>query len=389
VISSLPPTRPNTDLTGTVSQLATAGNVPIPPGGAVLVARASQASILAREAPPGTTVFARMALTPDWSGMTGAIGGGPVLVQAGRAIFSAREAITPSLLNPRTSRSAVGQLADGRIVLVTADGGIRGYSVGMTNFELALALRGLGAVSAMALGSGPSASMAFDGTALSRLRAPSEPAISDALGIVYTGVFAAPLPTSTLSPNGDGTDDTLPLAYRVVRPSTVSATVTGKTVAQALESGPVQPGDHVFEFTGQGSDGAPLPEGAYTFMVSATDDRGIRSTATRQFSINNTLASLVLDSAAVRLKAAAQNVLTASFTLTHPAQVAVTVETKSGIVIRTLASSQMQAGEQRLPWDGRNASGSLAYGGAYLVRVTATNEIGEVELTQPFTARRG
>ena len=160
--------------------------------------------ILQREAPSGTSLFFRMALTPDWSGMTGAIGGGPVLVQAGKAIFRASEAIPASLLNPRGPRSAVGQLADGRILLVTVDGGIGGYSVGMTNFELALALQRLGAVTAMALGSGSVASMAFDGTLLSRPPAAAEPQVSDALAVLYAGVYAPTPSEPVFSPNGDG-----------------------------------------------------------------------------------------------------------------------------------------------------------------------------------------
>jgi flagellar hook assembly protein FlgD len=388
VIPALPPTRPNRDLSGTVSQLGTAGGVSIPPGGAVLVARGSQAPILAREAPPGTALFLRMSLTPDWSGMVSAIGGGPLLVQDGKPIFRADEAIAGSLLNPRASRSAVGQLADGRIVLVTVDGGVRGYSVGMTNFELALALRGLGAVSAMALGSGPSASMVFDGTVLSRLRSPAEPQIADALGVVYTGVYVPPLPSDVISPNGDGVDDTLQLSYRLVRPATVSAAVVGNGTRQTLDSGAEQPGDHTFTFTGTGAGGAALTEGAYTFTVTATDDQGRTSTAERQFALNDTLASLSADPAAVKLSASSRSALVAAFTLSRPAQVLATIETRSGIVIRTLVTSNMQAGMQRLVWDGRNATGSLAYGGAYLVRVRATNAIGEVELTQPFTARR-
>ena len=41
---------------------------------------------------------------------------------------------------PALPRTAVGQLADGRIVLVAVDGSRPGYSIGMTSFELALAL---------------------------------------------------------------------------------------------------------------------------------------------------------------------------------------------------------------------------------------------------------
>jgi flagellar hook assembly protein FlgD len=389
VIPQLPATRPNTDLNGTVSQAVGSGGVPIPPGGAVLVARASQAPILQREAPAGTSVFFRMALTPDWSGMTGAIGGGPVLVQNSRAVFRASEAIPASLLNPRGARSAVGQLADGRVVLVTVDGGIRGYSAGMTNFELALALQRLGAVTAMALGSGSVASMAFDGSLLSRPAAPAEPQVSDALAVLYAGVYAPPPSEAVFSPNGDGVAETESLAYRLVRPANVAVTVTGNGVDLTLESGQRPPGLHTFTFTGKAPSGSTYPEGGYRFTVTATDDQGRSSRADRLFALNDTLGSLAVAPASVRLRKPHRGALAVTFDLARASDVDVTVETKSGIVIATVASGRLPAGPQKVLWDGRAATGKLPFGGAYAVRVAATNSVGDVELTQPFTLRRG
>ena len=390
VIPALPVTRPNSDLTGTVSQLVPGGgNVPIPPGGGVLVARGSQAAILQREAPVGTPLFLRLSLTPDWSGMTGAIGGGPVLVQNGRPVFRANEDIAATLLNPRSSRSAVGQLADGRILLVTTDGGVPGYSVGMTNFELALALVRLGATQAMALGSGAAASMSFDGSLLSRPSGKTEAEVADALVVLYTGVYV-PAPTDVvISPNSDGVAETLTLSYRIVRPSTVSATVAGARSRQVLDAGVQQPGVHTFTFTGKTADGTPLAEGGYKFVVNATDDQGRRSTAERAFALNNTLASLSVSPSTARIRRSSRTALGVGFTLSRPATVIATIETKTGIVIRTLDAGKLQAGEQRLVWDGRTAGGSLAFGGAYVIRVVAENAVGRVELTQPFTATRG
>ncbi|MFN2628071.1 MAG: FlgD immunoglobulin-like domain containing protein [Gaiellaceae bacterium] len=388
VIPSLPPTRPNADLIGTVSQAATAGGVAIPPGGAVLVARGGQAPILARDAPAGTTVFLRLSLTPDWSGLAGAIGGGPVLVQGGKPIFRAKEAFGPGLLNPRAARSAVGQLADGRILLVTTDGGTAGYSVGMTNFELALALVRLGAVTACALGSGQPASMSFDGSLLSRPAGLGEAPIADALALLYTGVYI-PAFDPVISPNGDGVEETLALTYKVVHPSTVTATISGDGGRQVLETGLQQPGLHTFTFDGKRSDGSALPEGGYRFSVVATDDTGRTSSAQRPFALNDTLGALATSPPLVRITGTRHAVLAVTFTLARPATVTATVETRSGIVVRTLNSTTLPGGPQKLLWDGRTAAGTRAFDGAYLVRVRADNAIGHVELTQPFTARRG
>ena len=77
-----------------------------------------------------------------------------------------------------------------------------------------------------------------------------------------------------------------------------------------------------------------------------------------------------------------------AFQLAHPAAVTATIETRTGIVIATLLAAKLQPGPQQLPWDGRTWTGSLAFTGAYQVRVVATNSIGTVSLTAPFTARR-
>ena len=276
VMPAVPPLLPNRVVTGVVSQVLDHGPVPIPPGGAVLVARGAQAPFLTAEAPAGATVELRPTLTPNWNGMASAIGGGPLLVSAGKPVFRARESFGDPVLNNRSARSAVGQLSDGRILLVTVEGGGLAYSAGMTNYELAVALVRLGARTAMGLGSGTSAAMAFDGTLLTRA---TEQPVADALMLSYNGVYAAPPASTTLSPNGDGVDDVQTFSYKLVRASQVTATVIGpdrstRTLAQDSE----QPGVHTLTW-----DGADSVEGSWRFSVTATDDLGRTTTADRQF----------------------------------------------------------------------------------------------------------
>jgi flagellar hook assembly protein FlgD len=324
-------------------------------------------------------VSVRLTLTPDWSAMTGAVGGGPVLVRDGRPVFRTDELFGGSLLNPRTTRGAIGQLRDGRVVLAVVDGGRSGYSVGMTNFELAQALVRLGAVQAMALASGPPASLAFDGTLLSRPATGVEAEGSDALLVTYTGVYAPPPATLVVSPNGDDVDEAQTLAYRLVRPSTVTATLTGPDrVTRTLESGSEPPGTHTLTWAGKDDSGAPFPEGNWRFAVTAVDDRGRTSTAERVFSLNDTLGALAAGPGG-----------RATFTLTRPAKVTATVRTRTGLAVRTLLDEDLAAGEHAVAWDGRTASGARASGGPYVVSIRAENAIGTVELEQPVTAPRG
>jgi len=366
VMSTVPPLQPNRVVTGVVAQVLNNGPVPIPPGGGVLVARGAQGPLLTSEAPAGATVELRPTLTPNWNGMVSAIGGGPVLVSAGKPVFRARESFGDPVLNNRSARSAVAQLSDGRILLVTVEGGGLAYSAGMTNYELAVALVRLGARTAMGLGSGTSAAMAFDGTLLTRA---TEQQVADALMLSYNGVYAAPPASVTLSPNGDGVDDVQTFSYKLVRSSQVTATVVGpdrstRTLAQDSE----QPGVHTLTW-----EGAASVEGSWRFSVTATDDLGHTTTANRQFALNNTLGSLQ-----VTPKGGGA---TATFQLAHAASVTVTVEKGNGIVLATLLSKKLEVGPQSVTWTGQSSSG-------YRIRVVAANAIGKATLLSPLTSRR-
>jgi flagellar hook assembly protein FlgD len=389
VIGSLPPTTPNRIVSGVVTEVQAQGPIPIPPGGAVLVARGNQAPHLQSQAPVGTTVEIRLTLTPNWSSMTGAIGGGPLLVSGGKPVFRAKEFFGDPVLNQRNARSAVGQLSDGRILLVTVEGGSAAYSAGMTNYELAVALARLGAVTAMALGTGTSAAMAFDGQLLTRPVGQAEQPVSNALLLSYAGVFAAPPETTVLSPNGDGVDDTQTFSYKLVRASNVTATIVGpdKSTRVLVQAGE-QPGVHTLQWDGKTQSGATAAEGSWRFNVTAVDDRGVTSSAQRDFSLNETLGSLEATPPVAQLRPRARGSVAATFELRRPARVTVTVERRSGIVIATLLDEDLAPGTRKVLWNGRTWTGALAFTGAYQLRVVATNTIGKAALTAPFTARR-
>ena len=388
VIGAFPPAQPDRVLTGSVTQVVPQGGTPIPPGGAVLVARGAQAAHLTAEAPAGSTVEVRLTLTPDWSTMASAIGGGPVLVLNGKPVFRPNENFSDPILNTRGARSAVGQLSDGRVLLVTVEGGSTAYSAGMTNYELAVALARLGAVTAMGLGTGAPAAMAFDGSLLTRPTSATEQPLSDALLLSYNGVYAALPGVAVVSPNGDGVDDAQTFSYKLLRPSTVTATLTGpdrgtRTLVQDAE----QPGVHTVAWNAETAAGTPEVEGAWKFTVTAVDDQGRTTSADRQFAVNDTLGALQATPVAAQLSKG-QNALTTTFQLAHTATVTATIETRTGIVIATLLDAKLQPGPQQVLWDGHTWTGALAFTGAYQVHVTAENSIGTVSLTAPFTAHR-
>ena len=129
VLSPFPSATPNADLVGFVSENRR-GGTPIPPGGAVLVARGTQAQRMAVEAVTADTITVRLVLRPEWRDVPEALGGGPELIRQGRPIFRPAEDFGTYHLNRRHPRTAVGQRSDGRIVMLVVDGRRPGYSSG-------------------------------------------------------------------------------------------------------------------------------------------------------------------------------------------------------------------------------------------------------------------
>ena len=121
--------------------------------------------------------------------------------------------------------------------------------------------------------------------------------------------------------------------------------------------------------------------------MSSTDDQGLTSSALRRFSVNSTLGFLQLEPARLALppRGATETI---SWTQARAGRVKVAVETPEGVLIRIAALRRFEPGEQAVTWNGRQASGKLAAGGRYLVRLTGTNELGSVTLEQPLVVRR-
>ena len=387
-IGTFPPALPGTDLSGTVVAVKPAGGTPIPGGGAVLVARGTSAGRLASEAAVDQRVTVRLILRPQWGGVVDAVGGGPLIVRDGRPVFRALEDFTSGQLSLRNPRTAVGQREDGGIILVAVDGRQPGYSTGLTNFELAQTMVRLGAKTASALDAGGSTTMAFDGELLNR---PSDPggerAVADGLFIFYYGVHAPPPAQAVLSPNGDGVAESQSLSYKIVRPSTVTASLVGPDRApRQTETGEREPGTYNLTWSGRTPEGAPEAEGQWRWVINATDDRGEASKVERTFDLNNTIGYLRVRPSRVVVHRRGGN-LQVGFRLAHPALVTVTIETASGARVRTIRQRR-PAGAMSIRWNGRYANGARAFAGRYVARVQTSNSFGRAELERRFTVRR-
>lgn len=403
VLAPFPASVPNTDLVAPVATAVQNEAVRIVPGTAVLVARGNAAQKLQAEAQIGATLTLRLILQPDWPTISDAVGGGPVLVRDGRPVYRANEAFEVSVIAPRHPRTAIGQLADGRTLMVVVDGRQSGYSVGMTTFEMAQTMVRLGAVRAMQLDGGGSSTLAFDGVVLNRPSDGRERPISTAVMLQYYGVYAPPPLEAVVSPNGDGVAETQELSFKIVRPSTTTTKLTAPdgTIAWQ-ESLPREPGAYEVAFPPPTPEPPPPPEGVpapppapplppaegrWTLTVSSVDDQGLTSTTTRRFAVNSTLGALRVAPARVVVRRAGARV-DVRWTQARPARVKVTIETPEGVVVRTVTSTTLQAGEQTVIWDGRGGNRKPVGGGQLVVRVTATNELGSVSLTQAVIVSR-
>ena len=379
VLGPFPPATPRRDLSGVVQSVFTDSSVDVPADGAVLVARGSAARTLHDQAVVGSPLTVRIPLADDWTAVTDAVSSGPTLVKNGRPIFNAGEALTGAQLHGRNPRTAIGQRTDGSIVMLAVDGRQRGWSIGITNWDLAQTLVRYGCVTGFALDSGGSTTVAFDGHVLNR---PSDPQgerpVGEALVIGYTGVYV-PAPAANLSPNADGMGDQESLDYRLVRPSTVSAKLIAPDGSvRELDSGQKPAGRYHLTWDGTDAAGAPAAEGAYHWNVSATDDLGRASTHDRRFTLDRTLGFL-------RVAAGARQV---AFTLTRDATVRVTIETRSGGILRTVARGLRPPGAVTARWNGRDGRGKRVRRGAYVVHVSVTSPIGLSQLRAPVRIRR-
>jgi hypothetical protein len=296
-----------------------------------------------------------------------------MLVRGGKAIFRSGESFTSDEISGRSPRAAVGQLADGRVILVTVDGNQPGYSVGMTSFELAQTMVRLGAVTACGLESGPDVTAAFDGRLLDEPSGGERP-IGEALLVEYFGVYAPPAPVPLV--NGDPGADSEPLAYKLVRPSTVTAQLVGPDGAvHVLEAAVAHPaGTYTDSFS-------PFDvEGEWHWNVTATDDLGRVTTIDRTFRVDSTLRGLVVPTPA-------RGRATARFVLGRQASVVLRIETIGGVKVRALPAVVLQAGQRSLSWDGTLAGGTVAPPGRYVAHVFATSSVGTSDLQTTFSFR--
>jgi hypothetical protein len=191
-----------------------------------------------------------------------------------------------------------------------------------------------------------------------------------------------------VSPNRDGIAESQSLAYKLVRPSTVTASLVGPDrVPRQVQTGQRSPGVHRLTWSGRTAAGGPELEGRWRWVINAVDDQGQHSVAERAFWLNTTLGQVGVRPRLFRVRKRG-SALRINFRLAHPARVRVRIETASGAPVRTVTSRTFLPGRKTVRWDGRYGNRALAYRGVYVVRVVASNRYGPVELTRTVAVRR-
>jgi len=355
------PLEPNQTVTGTVVANSSARSVRIPAGHLVLTGVGPAAASIAQRLPVGTRIslVARIAgIAPG----TLALGGGPALVVAGRAVHNAGEGFVANQLNPRSERTAIGQTANGTDLLVSAEGPGEG-SPGITVPEQADLMVRLGARTAIAMDSGGSSQMIVNGSDVMPWTDPR--AIGTAAVVRYQGVRVSPL-TVPLSPNGDGVDDTASVGVIVPSPGTLVVTLTAphrRAVTLLDRAVPAVPVAVALDPRRLG-----LPDGTYHLNASLTTVLGAVSRDVQAIVVDRTLGGLATR-AVLRDGQPEERI---AFRLARAAVVAIRVTTRSGQVLAVLLRARrLAAGPHSFVWNQRRGRETVS-GGADVVAQAAT-----------------
>ncbi len=377
------PLVPNVARTGTVIGTKSGGGSTIGAGHWVLTGVGAAGPALVSEYPLGQKVAISATVSGLPPNVTDAIGGGPALVRDGVAIPSAGEGFTGSQTDSRTSRSAVGQTADGTTMFVTVEGPSQGRP-GMTAADQAALMKSLGARTAVAMDAGGSAQLAVrDDLVIPWSGARS---LSDVVLMSYRGVTIEPLPFR-ISPNADRVDDA---------PTTVIRSPVGGTTAVKIIRRSGKPSKQIW----RGRLGASsakvnidprrlkLPDGVYDVRVRQLPDDGSGVTEqSRRVIVDRTLGSLNATQSVVKVGDRRQARLTVSFRLSRAARATVRIRTTDGDPIATIASGRpLRAGRQAVNWNRKVRNKVVT--GTVDVTVEARGPLGTSGLVREVTLQK-
>ncbi len=197
--------------------------------------------------------------------------------------------------------------------------------------------------------------------------------------LALTGVAANP---ETVTPNDDGAADAATVTFTLSDAANVTVTVRNAEGAVVLSL--PKRWHRALEHTVR-IDPAELPDGLYSVVLEATATRGRTATATAPLAVSRTLGSLAATRVAFSPNADRRaDTIGFTFQLAAPAEVRLRI-LRAGKWIATPLAGPLQAGAQRVVWDGTKRIGRLR-DGDYEAVVEATDAIGTSRLVVPFSS---
>jgi hypothetical protein len=185
---------------------------------------------------------------------------------------------------------------------------------------------------------------------------------------------------SVITPNADGTDDSMTVSFTLGTPCLVTAQVLDQGGAPLLTLVNEQrdAGNNSFEWGAH-----VLPDGRYRMVVTAKSaTKSVTKTA--DVVVDRTLAGLQATPTVISPNGDGVNDGTVlSFALAQNVPVRLDI-LQAGVVVGSPFQGQLGIGPQTIDWDG-SGFGAPLYDGTYQVRVTVTDQLGDVQLSLPIT----
>jgi len=181
------------------------------------------------------------------------------------------------------------------------------------------------------------------------------------------------------SPNSDGRQDLFPIRAQLSAAATWQITITDQYGTIFFSAGGM--GDSIDVSWDGTSRGGHLPDGVYTYRLSAADVFGGALDRTAKVRIDTTAPTFVPTGAAAGASTFSPNgdgagdAWTGSFKVSETVSVEATVLAGDGTVIRHLGGTS-RAGIATVMWDGRSDGGSGVADGQYMVTLRASDAAG-------------
>jgi N-acetylmuramoyl-L-alanine amidase len=194
-----------------------------------------------------------------------------------------------------------------------------------------------------------------------------------------TNLAATP---NVITPNADGSSDSATVSFTLGAPAQIVAQVLDQGGAPLLTliNEPRLAGNNSFEWGAH-----VLPDGRYRLVVTATSPTTKKSvTKAADIVVDRTLAALDAEPRTISPNGdGVADTMTFSFMLAGNVPVRLDIE-QNAAVVATPFQGQLGIGPHTLDWDG-TWDGAPLPDGSYIAVVTVTDQLGDIQLSLPFT----